>query len=124
MEVPIDNGCGVTAEPVEVIKQCMPPGYFSYGADGVAVGTAESASANSAGPLVPGAPPQGTGPTASDPSSPTAGGADDVATNGTDGNASSGDDGSCSFGGAPASSGAGFAGLILGLAALIARRKR
>lgn len=108
---------GCEPQPVEVIKQCMPPGYeyvsSYYASDaGGSLGLPPSAgglgsSESSADPSVPQADSNGNG---SDVSANSAGGDSEASSSG------------CSFGGTP-SSPLGFAGLLLGLAALVARRK-
>jgi len=102
-----------TMEPVAVIKQCMPAGYVYFAATG-GVARDDSGSVTLGAPESPtptgGTPQMGSGP-------------GDVNSNAESGSGSS-DSGGCSFGRTPASGAAGFMGLLLGLATMVARRRK
>jgi MYXO-CTERM domain-containing protein len=109
---------GCEPQPVEVIKQCMPPGYEYVGVYYASDAGGSLGLPTSAGGL-------GSSESAADPSAPQAGADDnggDVAANSAGGDSEDSSSG-CSFGGGAPSSPLGFAGLLLGLAALVARRK-
>jgi hypothetical protein len=106
-----DDDC--TTDPIPVIKQCMPSGYVYFATSG-GVARDESGGVTLGTPESPGST-GGTPQMGSDP--------DDVNTSAESGSGSN-DSGGCSFSRAPASGAAGFASLLLGLAALSARRRK
>jgi MYXO-CTERM domain-containing protein len=130
---PLVVACDVAMEPVE--KKCAPPGYsygYAYAAeDGSVTTSAESGGVDNAGnmggPLGgaedPNAPPSPTAPGIPG----TAGPGNGNTSTGTNANATTTNTDSgagCSVGHSPSHSNAGFAGLLLGLAAFALRRKR
>jgi len=113
-------------EPMPVEKKCAPPGYYyGFAADGVAT-SAEAGGVLGDGTMASGTPsdpsaPQ-EAPTVGAPGSNT--NTDDVAANASNGGGETDTAAGCSVGSAPATGNTGFAGLLLGLAALAMRRRR
>jgi MYXO-CTERM domain-containing protein len=100
-------------DPIPVIKQCMPAGYGYFASAG-------GVSMDDSGGVTLGTP---EAPNTSGGTPQTGGNPGDV-NSGAESSSGSSDSGGCSFSGTPTSGFAGFAGMFLGLAALVARRRR